>query len=477
MFAPSVGRDLCYTSAAASSPTWAAIAVKNAGAETIFRVLPNHIGGLRAGFRAADRCVESIGAPTDVLRNGRMEGKAEACRGDIRTGRPAARSMPRMSETYLHTLDSISEEASGPSYSVPRLCEALAEDGADVVLMTIGSPRRPDGVWRHEAYRQDFGSVPILGRMRFSRGLRSGLVAAAQSAAIVHSHGLWLMPNVYPAWAARRAGRPLVISPRGMLGPAALRFSAKKKRLFWIALQARAMRAADCVHATSDLEYRDIRASGVTAPVAIIPNGIDVPSCAAKPTVVTGQNVVLYLGRLHGKKGLDQLLEAWAMIASGHPGWRLDIVGPIDSPYARDLQARLASSPNIRLAGPLYGDDKVEAYRRADVFVLPTLNENFGMTVAEALAQGTPVICTKGAPWEGLETNGCGWWVEQGAQSLAAALREAMSLDPARRLDMGLAGRRWMIRDFGWAAVGESMASVYRWLQGHAPRPGCVVPH
>lgn len=389
--------------------------------------------------------------------------------------------MSRTSKTYLHVLDSISEEASGPSYSVPRLCDALAESGSDVVLMTIGTRRTTDRRWRHEVHAPDFAAVPLLGRARFSRDLNAGLATAARSASVVHSHGLWLMANVYPAWAAKRAGRPLVVSPRGMLGGAALRFSAGRKRIVWLALQARALRAADCLHATSDLEYHDIRAAGLTAPVAIIPNGIDVPddapAVAAGSVAGEGAKVVLFLGRLHPKKGLDQLLDAWARVSQDLTDWRLDIVGPIDSPYARDLRDRFASSRSVRVAGPLYGREKVEAYRRADVFVLPTLNENFGMTVAEALAQGTPAICTKGAPWEGLATNGCGWWIEQGPEPLAAALREAAILDPSRRCAMGAAGRRWMVRDFGWSAIGASMLSVYRWLEGRTPPPGCVVAH
>lgn len=384
--------------------------------------------------------------------------------------------MPPTSETYLHTLDSISEEASGPSYSVPRLCDALAATGADVTLMTIGVRRAEGRPWHHEVYPQNFAAVPLLSRMRFSRGLSIGLAAAAQSASIVHAHGLWLMSNIYPASAARRAGRPLVISPRGMLGGAALRFSAHKKRVVWHALQARALRAADCLHATSDLEYQDIRAAGLTAPVAVIPNGIDVPDASSGPDVdEAAARTVLFLGRLHPKKGLDQLLDAWAMISSAHPAWCLDIVGPIDSPYARALETRFASSPSVRFRGPLFGHDKAEAYRRAAVFVLPTLNENFGMTVAEALAQGTPVISTKGAPWEGLITNGCGWWIEQGAGPLAASLQEAMSLHPAQRSAMGSAGQRWMAQDFGWRAVGDAMISVYHWLQGRSPAPDCVI--
>jgi glycosyltransferase involved in cell wall biosynthesis len=129
------------------------------------------------------------------------------------------------------------------------------------------------------------------------------------------------------------------------------------------------------------------------------------------------------------------------------------------------------------MIGPLYGSEKAAAYREATVFVLPTLNENFAMTVAEALAQGTPVISTKGAPWAGLEQNGCGWWIDHGAESLAAALEEACSMEPESLALMGEAGRVWMHREFDWTGIGARMQAVYRWLEGNGTRPSDVLEH
>jgi glycosyltransferase involved in cell wall biosynthesis len=262
-----------------------------------------------------------------------------------------------------------------------------------------------------------------------------------------------------------------------MLGDAALKFSAAKKRLFWCLAQGAAARAASCLHATSRQEYEHIRAFGLKIPIAIIPNGIDVPSAVPKPRPRGAGRTVLYLGRLHAKKGLERLLDAWELIEARRPNWQLDIVGPIDSEYAFMLKARIDASvlSRVRLLGPLYGGEKLKAYRGADLFVLPTLNENFGMTVAEALAQGTPVISTKGAPWVGLATHGCGWWVDYGAEPLAAAMDEAMNISWERLSAMGEAGRAWMQRDFDWNAVGLSMRSVYDWLSGQCDRPPCVI--
>ncbi len=381
-----------------------------------------------------------------------------------------------MRESIVHVIDSIGDEASGPSYSVPRLCGALAEQGSDVRLLTVGRLQSSFVGFRHEAYPADFSGIPVLSQLRFSSALKSALASIAEPT-IIHMHGLWRMPNVYPASAAKRTRNPIVLSPRGMLGEAALKFSACKKQLFWTLAQGGAARAATCLHATSRQEYEDIRAFGLKAPIAIIPNGIDVPLVEPKQRPADGRRTLLYLGRLHPKKGLDRLLDAWDLIRDHHLDWQLDIVGPIDSEYAKTLQGRIDANAASRvcLSGPLYGEEKQKAYRRAELFVLPTLNENFAMTVAEALAQGTPVISTKGAPWAELTTRDCGWWIDHGAKPLAAAMDEAMSMSWKRLASMGEAGRSWMCRDFAWSAVAASMRSVYDWLIAPDQRPPCVV--
>ena len=134
--------------------------------------------------------------------------------------------------------------------------------------------------------------------------------------------------------------------------------------------------------------------------------------------------VVLSLGRIHPKKGLDRLVRAWAKVEAAHPDWRLRIVGPAELGHDAELRA-LAASLNlsrVSIEPAIYGEEKYTAFREADIFVLPTLNENFAMTVAESLAAGTPVISTKGAPWAGLEVERCGWWIDHGIEPLAAAL-------------------------------------------------------
>jgi glycosyltransferase involved in cell wall biosynthesis len=288
------------------------------------------------------------------------------------------------------------------------------------------------------------------------------------SADVVHTHGLWLAPNVY-----RPPGKVFVISPRGMLGPAALAFSRSKKRLMWAAFQGRAARAAALLHATSDQEHDEIRAFGLTNPVAVIPNGIDVPLLerpASGPI-----RTVLTLGRIHPKKNLTGLIRAWSRLAD-RQGWRLRIVGPDEGGHAGELRALVAELglDDVVVDGPVFGAGKLAAYREADLFVLSTLNENFAMTVAEALAAGTPVVSTKGAPWAGLEAEGCGWWVDHGEAAMTQALAAAMARPAEALAAMGAKGRDWMLRDYSWTRIGRDMLAAYEWAVRGGTPPGTV---
>lgn len=377
-----------------------------------------------------------------------------------------------------HVLGSVDDADAGPSYSVPALCRGLMTRGVEVSIHTVSGWRAsgagPQGV-AVRRHPQDFAEVPVLGRMCLSTRLLTALRAEARAGQVIHSHGLWLMPNVYPAVAVRGTDARLILSPRGMLGTAALGFSATSKRLFWRALQERAARAADCLHVTAEAEYEEVRAFGLKGPVAVIANGVDVGEGASR-RFPAARKTVLSLGRIHPKKGLPDLLHAWARSGAGDAGWRLRIVGPDQGGHAGELTSlgeRLNLS-GVSIEGPLHGEAKARAFREAHLFVLPSLNENFAMTVAEALAAGLPVIATRGAPWSGLETHGCGWWVKGGEAPLATALRAAMALPAESLAAMGARGCAWMTESFSWDARAREMLDVYRWLATGDERPAHV---
>lgn len=367
----------------------------------------------------------------------------------------------------VHVVPAISEEASGPTYSVRRLCESLIAQGHALELIALD--------WAPlEAPPPFLRTFPLgAGPRRLGRS-PSMLHWLAQrcntnQVDVLHNHGMWQMNAVYPAWAAKRSSAKLVFSPRGAFSPWAMRHGSKLKRVFWPLLQLPALRHAQCFHATAESEYEDIRRLGFNQPVALIPNGIDLP---ALPTRRSGpQRTLLFLGRIHVVKGLDILLRAWRAVQGGFPNWRLMIAGDDDgyhgsSGYLDKVRAegRRLGVERVEFTGPLYGDDKLRAYREADLYVLPSRSENFAVTVAEALSMETPSVVSKGAPWHGLSEHGAGWWVDIGVDPLIICLKDAMGRSPEELGRMGQRGRAWMQRQFSWQSVGASMSETYRWL-------------
>ena len=295
------------------------------------------------------------------------------------------------------------------------------------------------------------------------------------TADIMHFHGLWMMPNVYPGWAVKDTDCSLVFSPRGMLDEWALNWSKGRKSVFWNTMQRRVIERVDCFHATSDMEAEAIRNAGFTAPIAVIPIGIDIPSTATR-SANSGTRVLLYLGRLHPKKNVEALLHSWAQLQGAHADWSLSIVGEGDASYVAGLKLLSATlgTERVDFHGPAYGDDKLTIYAHADLYVLPTFSENFGISVAEALSNSIPVVTTRGAPWSGLIENHAGWWTDTDDSSIATALDDAMSHDRRELHAMGRNGQEWMRREFRWSEVASQMVRTYRWLRGECDPPACV---
>jgi glycosyltransferase involved in cell wall biosynthesis len=317
----------------------------------------------------------------------------------------------------------------------------------------------------------------LLPAFGLSASMWRHLRAHASAGHIVHTHSLWSLPATAPVWAPRGAECRYVISPRGTLSACALRRSRWKKRIAWRLGQARALRAADCLHATADNEADDFRRLGLRAPIAIVPNGIDIPELQRSVASVRDRTV-LYLGRLHPIKGIDLLLLAWARLEARHPLWRLVLAGDdATAPgYRRTLerQAKDLGLSRAHFVGAVHGTAKRALLFGGDAFVLPSHSENFGNVVAEALAHGVPAVASTNTPWPGLRTERCGWWIDNNAETLSACLDAVMRSSPPELAAMGARGRAWMARDFGWPSVARRMEAVYLWLLGRQARPPCV---
>ncbi|SIO55275.1 Glycosyltransferase involved in cell wall bisynthesis [Singulisphaera sp. GP187] len=369
----------------------------------------------------------------------------------------------------------VDEKVGGPAQSVPALCGALEASGARSTLHVVAPA--PEALARrirlvvHPQWRFPH---PRLG---ISPAMRRALYAAVATADIIHVHGLWQMPNVYPSWAARKTKCQVVVSPRGSFSPWALKRSSLRKRSIWLACQGRAVRQAALLHATSEAEAQDMRDFGLRAPIAVIPNGVTLPDRVVARRAADGPRRLLYLSRVHPSKGLDFLIRSWRSVQDTAPDWTLDIVGGEDQKgYQAELEglAREIGAERVAFHGALFGERKAEAFRRADLFVLPTHFENFGMSVAEALAYEVPVIVTRRAPWAGVEANRCGWWIEFGQDPLTESLRDALAQPPDALRAMGQRGRDWMEKDFSWNRMGQMMHETYLWVVGGGTPPAWV---
>jgi glycosyltransferase involved in cell wall biosynthesis len=378
-------------------------------------------------------------------------------------------------------------EGSGVTRIVCDLANALLRRGSAVDVYTADCPGRgADGRWLDAGNRLHAVPGRWCGRLAWSPGLKRLLDDSVSQFDVVHNHGLWMLPTSYAARAALRNDVPVVYTVHGFLEPWALAHSSWKKRLAGWGFQNRDLRRAACIHVNSRAELAGVRTYGLKNPVAIIPNGIDPPGISHSPPrevlerrfpEVRGKRVCLFLSRLHEKKGLGHLVEAWSRVRREFDDWHLLIAGPDDG-YETQLRARIAAlglDQSIGLTGALYGTDKQAACEVAELFVLPSFSEGFSMAVLEALSAGLPVLMTPGCNFpEAIET-GAGIEVEPTAESTADGLHRLLSRTRDELAAMGARGRALVEAAYTWDQAAQRLLSVYRWLNGGGPRPDDVV--
>jgi glycosyltransferase involved in cell wall biosynthesis len=374
----------------------------------------------------------------------------------------------------------LSRKDGGPFLSVSGLAKAVLETGQARVSV-VGAYRNADE-WTLDRQQWEPLSVTALPGRRITTvrcivvAVRSALRQARANGrrVVVHSSGLWDAASMAVSLSGIAAHTPLVVSPRGMLEPWALGHHRLRKRVALLAWQRRQLQSAAMLHATSDLEHESIRSFGLRNPVCVIPNGIEPPprEQAAKSALAHSARRCVFLSRLHLKKGVPMLLDAWAHVQP--QGWELEIAGEAADGYDRELARHIASLglKNVRLVGEKTGSEKWDFLARASLFVLPSYSENFGIAVAEAMAMGVPVITTHGTPWEVLRQQDMGWWVAPDVASLTAALKQAVA-EPADALAArGARASDYARTAFGWPGIGARMVACYRWLLGAGDPPG-----
>ena len=339
-------------------------------------------------------------------------------------------------------------------------------------------------------------AFPCVGPRAF--GYAPGLAARLNElrSDLVHVHGLWQFTSLAALTWHRRCRRPYVVSPHGMLDPWALRHARWKKQLGWVAYEKRHLQNAACLRALCAAEADAMRRLGLATPICVIPNGVDLP-CANDSSLrpeagglgLNGRKVLLYLGRLHPKKGLVELLEAWKEVGATNESWSLVIAGWEQNHYESTLRGvadhlglcrsstpdRASPNGSVHFIGPQFGNKKFEWLRRCDAFVLPSLSEGLPMAVLEAWAFGKPVLISDHCNLPEGVAAGAAIRIEPTSKGIAEGLRSLIKLNDSALQEMGRRGRSLAQAKYSWRNVAAEMRQVYEWILGSGCKPACVV--
>jgi glycosyltransferase involved in cell wall biosynthesis len=370
----------------------------------------------------------------------------------------------------------------GPPRSILGLCQALTKAGVDVEVFTTTAngdeplPPAPEGT-EYDGVRVRYFPLSWPKRYWRASGLRAALDRALPQADLVHVHGLWNMTGSTAVARARAAGRPYAISPRGMLQPAAMKRNAALKTAAYWASERAHLRGAAFLHATSLVEREQLEAYG--PPVVTIANGVS-PATVSQDAVDglrrrigidAGDEVVLCLGRLHPIKRLDLLAAAFATVRRSRPRARLIIAGPDEGGYRARVEPLFAP-----VAGATHWLGAVDAGTVGELFAASRMlvqcsdSESFGLSVAEALACGLPVVVTDRTPWSQVSELQLGYAVAHEAEAIARGILAILER-PGDGCAMGARGKAWARETFGWDAIGRSMRDAYHSVIEPARRP------
>lgn len=336
----------------------------------------------------------------------------------------------------------------------------------------------------------DWDGIPVTTKAVYGSrtwGYAPGLKTALRRSALdlLHVHGLWMYPSVASSGWAHSTAKPYIVTPHGMLDAWAVRHHGWKKRLALWAYEARHLRGAACLHALCEAEARSFRELGLSNPICIVPNSVAANSEGADRRGSERQGwskTLLYLGRLHPKKGLGNLLHAWQRFSrragDGKEGWHLAIAGWDQEGHERALR-QIASDGamdgSVHFLGPRFGADKQALFQSATAFVLPSASEGLPMVVLEAWSYGLPVLMTPHCNLPIGFERGAALQIGRDVDGLKDGLERIASMSEEELRRMGETGRRLCKERFSQRETSTMITDVYRWLLKRGPRPACIM--
>lgn len=368
-------------------------------------------------------------------------------------------------------VSSLSLKSGGPSRSVPMMAKGLSEAGVEVTLMTN--------------YSEDMNTHALDGTNVTLNVLKEGFKRAdvekyiiKEGFDIVQLQSLWSLDYHMIAQICRKHHIPYLITPRGMLEPWSMKQKAFKKRLAMLLYQKRDLDNAACIYTTADMEAQNVRDLGIKTPCSVIPNGIETDGypCRTSGDIVKKQ--ILFLSRIHVKKGIELLIDSWKELTVSFPDWSIKIVGNGEEEYINVLKEKISQSgleKSIEILPPVFGQDKVELYQSSALFVLPSYSENFGMVIAEAMSCGVPVITSEFTPWSFLNEEKAGWSIKLGLVALAKTLHEALRKGPDELFVMGQNAAKLVRERFDYRSITKQTIQLYDWLLKGGEKPDFAV--
>jgi glycosyltransferase involved in cell wall biosynthesis len=294
---------------------------------------------------------------------------------------------------------------------------------------------------------------------------------------LIDVQGLWSSASIATLIYNKLRQTPYIITPRGMLEDWALKQSYFKKLIFYLLIEKYHFKNATCLRATSNMEMNSFRKLGFKKKIINIPNAIKIPKIKLKTKFKTKKKKILFLSRIHKKKGISELLNAWKYIHHKYLDWELVICGFDENGY-KNKMVKLSNDLKLkRVVWKDYtiGKEKDNLFKSSDLFILLSHSENFGLSIAEALSFGLPVITTTNTPWKDLKKYNCGWCIDLKTKKIIKTLENAICLNPKKRMLMGKRGRAWIIRDFSDKSIGIKMRSVYNWILKKGPKPKKII--
>lgn len=360
----------------------------------------------------------------------------------------------------IHYIPSIDRTAGGTSTYMQVLAKGLGELAeVHIITHTSENPLAMENCMVH--YVPEYNPFKGAWRKRVAEMMEEVMPD------IVHVNCCWMPACAAVQRIAQKHGYKVVLTPHGMLEPWII------KRHYWtrkvpalLLYQKAAVRKADCIQSTAESERDNLLKLGYNKNIKVVKLGIDADGIEMKKSWKKTRQI-LFLSRVHVKKGINFLIEAAAVLRSELQGYKILVVGEGDADYVAEMKRMIADNglqDIVQLVGGVYGDEKWRLFQTSDFFVLPTHSENFGLAIAESLASGTPVITTVGTPWNDLNDTNSGAWIEIGTQPLVEALRRFLALSDEELETMGRNGRKLIEEKYSAHVMAKEMMKVYETL-------------